>query len=63
MINPNIVLELEAGKQLCKVLDYRLEGGRILPEIEPAPGPGERVPWGHTTCGGTVEKPGEPMGH
>lgn len=68
MFNPNnvsveaspvaTVLELEAGKQLCKMLGYRLEEGMILPgfpdEIEPALGPGERVSWGHITCGGTV---------
>lgn len=60
MVNPNnvtveaspvtTVLELEAGKQLCRMLGYRLEEGQVLPgfpgETEPAPGPGERMSWG-----------------
>jgi hypothetical protein len=52
------ILELEAGKQLCKMLGYCLEKGQVLPgftdEVEPELKPDERVSWGHITCGGTI---------
>ncbi|KAF8543506.1 pyridoxal phosphate-dependent transferase [Trichophaea hybrida] len=52
------LLELEAGKQPCKMLGYRLEASEELSsfssEVEPELKPGERVSWGHITCGGTV---------
>lgn len=57
MFNPNnvcfesspitTVMELEAGKDLCRMLGYNVD--------EPSPGE-EYLPvgWGHLTCGGTV---------
>ncbi|KAI5818181.1 pyridoxal-dependent decarboxylase domain protein [Pyronema omphalodes] len=58
------VLEMEAGKQLCKLLGYRLDPGTTyygfgepgVPSIENDWDDGEEhiASWGHITCGGTV---------
>ena len=41
-------LEIEAGNDLCRMLGYA-----VPPDGQP-PAPGQVVPWGHITCGGTV---------
>ncbi|KAI5786778.1 pyridoxal-dependent decarboxylase domain protein [Pyronema domesticum] len=57
------VLELEAGKQLCKLLGFRLASKTTVygfgdkpgePTIEPDYGPDQISAWGHITSGGTV---------
>ncbi len=41
-------LEIEVGNDLCRMLGYKVpQDGQTL-------APGERVPWGHITSGGTV---------
>jgi len=41
-------LEIEAGNDLCRMLGYA-----VPPDGQP-PAPGQMVPWGHITSGGTV---------
>ena len=41
-------LEIEAGNDLCRMLGYT-----VPPDGQP-PAPGQVVPWGHITSGGTV---------
>ncbi len=41
-------LEIEAGNDLCRMLGY------TVPPDRQAPAPGQVVPWGHITSGGTV---------